>query len=176
VICRWGRALGSYSDLLKIAAGHPPWMQTPPEAPTALPPTYSAELTSEWVDLRLPPPPWDRSLVLKETVGAEREALAHAWTAQLLESSPPRLSLRDPLRPSDEMRAQPCRFNASGRSTTRLGCFGHLSWHVRHETQRQQGCTDRCAPLVGESVLGKPVEPLPRGQCGRGAAMGAASS
>ena len=40
--------------------------QSPMDAPCrAHACSYSAELTSEWVDLRLPPPPWDRSLVLK---------------------------------------------------------------------------------------------------------------
>ena len=161
----WGRALGAYKDLLAIASGHPPWMATPPVPPSALPPTWSAELTAEWLDLRRPPPPWDRSKLLSEAAGAEREALAHAWTAQLLHSTPPRLSLRDPLHPADAARMLPCAFNASGGPTMRLACYGHLSWHVRHETQRQQGCTDRCAPHVGESPLGRRVPPLPKEQC-----------
>lgn len=170
----WGRTIGSTQRLLALARGLPP----PVEPPYA---TKDGELTSEVVDLRLPPSHyepspgspeletsrgtsggvlsrntpakgdakpakfWDRgrTLIVPEHPhgSSAREAFARLWAEQVLQSSPPRISLRDPLNPEDETLAARCDFNASGRPTVRLACFGHVSWRVRDETQRQQTCT-----------------------------------
>ena len=163
----WGRAIGSLPELLAIAQGRPPWNRLPPQPSIELPPTYNAELTSEWVDLRMPPAPWNASLVTPELSGAAREALAHSWAHALLHSSPLRLSLRDPLHPADATRAIPCAFNASGQPTMRVACHGHPSWGVRHETQHQLTCTDRCAPALGEAptLAKEPVTLLDAATC-----------
>lgn len=133
----WGRTLGSTARLTAIAQNKPPPVE-PPYSPIT-----DAEFTSEVVDLRLPPPPYDTSLVVPEPAGEQRVRMAEAWAAQVLASTPPRLSLRDPFNPADETRARPCHFNASGGPTVRLACHGHISWEVRHETQHQQTCTRR---------------------------------
>ena len=207
----WGRTIGSAQRLLALARGQPPPVE-PPYTPTA-----DGELTSEIVDLRLPPshsyaepipeprareprarepprakgqakgqgggsspeasgpprerrvrdggggegggggplpsgPPregrvrWERtrSLVVPDHQRgtAAREEFAVLWAGEVARSSPPRLSLRDPLHVEDEARAVRCDFNATGRPTVRLACHGHISWSVRDETQRQQTCTD----------------------------------
>lgn len=129
----------------------------PPDEPPP-PAVHEGELTSEIVDLRLPPPPYDASLLLPrgekgETslqTGVAREAMASAWAHAVLHAQPPRLSLRDPLRPDDEQRAIRCNFNASGTPTMRLACAGHVSWSVRGETQHQQTCKriERRAPAA----------------------------
>ena len=139
----WGRALGSYARLLALAQGRPPPDEPPPPMLT------DGELSAEVVDLRLPPPPFNGgSAVLNDPGGAAREAMAHEWVAHLLASTPPRLSLRDPFRLSDESRASRCAFNASGGPTVRLACAGHVSWGVRNETQRQQTCTRAKQPYA----------------------------
>ena len=139
----WGRALGSYARLLALAQGRPPPDEPPPPLLT------DGELSAEVVDLRLPPPPFNGgSAVLNDPGGAAREAMAHEWVAHLLASTPPRLSLRDPFRLSDESRASRCAFNASGGPTVRLACAGHVSWGVRNETQRQQTCTRAKQPYA----------------------------
>lgn len=142
----WGRTLGSDARLSAIHKNQP-------YTPTAedLLPIHEGQLTSEVVDLRLPPPPFtDPSRVDFPEAAApksrdEREAMAFAWAQSVLTATPPRLSLRDPLNPSDETKARRCDFNASGdgKPTMRLGCRGHVSWRVRHETQRQQSCTSK---------------------------------
>lgn len=139
----WGRVLGSTQRLLALAQNRP----MPLEAPYT--PIIDGELTSEIVDLRMPPPPYGTRAVLPDEYilgsGPTREAFASAWAAEVLNSSPPRLSLRDPLAVSDESRATRCAFNASGGPTVRLACEGHVSWRLRDETQHQQTCT-RVAP------------------------------
>lgn len=136
----WGRLLGSTERLVAIAQGRPPPIE-PPYQPTL----DASELTAELVDLRMPPPPYNRKAVIPDEFvqpqRQRREAFAAAWAAEVLHSSPPRLSLRDPLAVSDESRATRCAFNATGGPTVRLACDGHVSWHVRHETQHQQTCS-----------------------------------
>ncbi|KAL1522264.1 hypothetical protein AB1Y20_017258 [Prymnesium parvum] len=118
----WGRAV----------AGQP----APAVPPSARGPyrTVNIDATTELVDLRVP-----SSLPSSQV---DREVNIQAWAAELLRTG--RLSLRDPLAPSDSSRALPCNFNYSGYPTMRLACGGvhHPSWMVRHETQHQQGCTD----------------------------------
>jgi hypothetical protein len=143
----WGRVLGSQQRLLAIAMGRSPAAEPPPR------PIDDGELTAELVDLRLPPHPYGRSLVLRDELAngasgaalAMREAFAGAWAAHVLDETPPRLSLRDPFALADETRAARCAFNASGAPTVRLACDGHASWHVREQTQRQQTCTRQAA-------------------------------
>ena len=135
----WGRVLGSQQRLLAIAQGRPPPDEPPPQI------IYDGEITSELVDLRKPPSPYDTSLLLMNDLangnGEKREAYAHAWANEILSSNPPRLSVRDPFALADESRARPCNFNYTGGPTVRLACGGHISWTVKDETQHQQTCS-----------------------------------
>ena len=110
----WGRALGSYQEIFDIQAGRPWWNAkraadgSSAAMPQPLPPTTNVELTAEWVDLRLPPPPYDKTLLIPDALldGPQREPLSVAWAQTIQTSSPARLSLRDPLDPTNDALAR----------------------------------------------------------------------
>ena len=54
------------------------------------------------------PPPYDKSLLMPDTLldGAQRERLSSSWAESVINSVPPRLSLRDPLQPANEALAR----------------------------------------------------------------------
>ncbi len=135
----WGRALGG-GRKPPSADSHPP-RGGEAEGHITSDAISDAEVTAEFVDLRLPPPASPTSTRYPYWDLAARESSSTAWAAHVHASG--RLSLRDPLHPADDARAQPCDFNATGGPTNRLACAGHVSWRVRGETQHQQACTRR---------------------------------
>ena len=133
----WGRAVPELRPPPPPPPGATATLRVPPPAPRPnLPKTVNIEATTELVDLR--GPGW-----LGPSSELTRDELVRRWARELIRTG--RLSLRDPLAPADISRAMPCNFNFSGGPTMRLACGGvrHASWEVRHETQHQQGCTDR---------------------------------
>lgn len=117
----------------------------------ASPLDLSGNFIGELVDLRPPPsgatsqPTGDDGGSPRLNPGRWNERVASEYAREFYAQ---RLSLRDPLAPSDERRARECRIPAT--APFRLACAGHISWSARFEPERQQSCV----PLNGSAGAG----------------------